>query len=120
MNDAMKKLLKISGTLCLAYAAAVGAYATTRYLSRVAWNRKEPESFKMAGKALSRTEPSSAFLEELQKSAEVLSKKDNETVQITSKDGIMLVGHWIPCQNAKRVCHARLAFIVVQRFWDGV
>lgn len=128
MNDAMKKLLKISGTLCLAYAAAAaGAYATTRYLSRVAWNRKEPESFKMAGKALSRTEPSSAFLEELQKSAEVLSKKDNETVQITSKDGIMLVGHWIPCQNAKRVIIAMHGwrsswyrdFGMVSDFWEA-
>lgn len=104
MNKTSKKYLKVSGLVCLGAAvASISSYITTRYLSRVALDREEPDSFKKAGKAISRTKANQAFLEELQQAAQCLAKEENETVQITAQDGVPLVGHWIPCRNAKRI-----------------
>ena len=127
MNKTSKKYLKVSGLVCLSAAAAsISSYITTRYLSRVALDREEPDSFKKAGKAISRTKANQAFLEELQQAAQCLAEEENETVQITAQDGVPLVGHWIPCKNAKRIIIAmhgwRSAwykdFGMVSDFWE--
>ena len=59
--------------------------------------------FQKAGNLISGTQSGNAFQEELRKTAEELAQKENETVTITGHDGVPLVGHWIPCENAKRV-----------------
>lgn len=128
MKQKAGKLLKTSGAVCLTAAvASMGVYVTTRYLSKVAFNREEPETFKKAGNAISGTQSGNAFLEELQKCAEHLKQEENETVQITAQDGTPLVGHWIPCENAKRIIIAmhgwRSAwykdFGMVSDFWEN-
>ena len=104
MSKQSKTILKVSGSaFAVTAAASVAAYITTRYLTRVALDREEPKAFKKAGNLISGSESSNAFLEALHKSTEKLAEKDNETVEIIGHDGISLVGHWIPCENPKRV-----------------
>lgn len=104
MHKKSKKILKVSGVAFAAAAtASAAAYITTHYLTKVALDREEPKSFKKAGNLISGSESSNAFLEDLHNSAEKLAEKDNETVEIIGHDGISLVGHWIPCENTKRV-----------------
>lgn len=127
MNTTVKKILKASGiTFAAAAAASVTAYITTHYLTRVALDREEPKSLKKAGNLISGSQSGNAFLEELQKSAERLAEKENETVEITGHDGISLIGHWIPCENAKRIMIAMHGwrstwykdFGMVADFWE--
>lgn len=127
MHKKSKKILKVSGVAFAAAAtASAAAYITTHYLTKVALDREEPKSFKKAGNLISGSKSSNAFLEELHKSAEKLAEKDNETVEIIGHDGISLVGHWIPCENTKRVIIAMHGwrskwykdFGMVADFWE--
>ncbi len=43
------------------------------------------------------------FVQEVEGAAERLKEKENETVEITARDGVRLVGHWIPCKRTRRV-----------------
>ena len=127
MKIETRKVMKLSGIAIAATAvASATAYLTTRLLTREALDRDEPRVFQKAGNLISGTQSGNAFQEELRKAAEKLAQKENETVEITGHDGVPLVGHWIPCENAKRVIIAmhgwRSAwykdFGMVSNFWE--
>lgn len=104
MKIETRKVMKLSGIAIAATAvASATAYLTTRLLTREALDREEPRVFQKAGNLISGTQSGNAFQEELRNAAEKLAQKENETVEITGHDGVTLVGHWIPCENAKRV-----------------
>ena len=127
MKIETRKVMKLSGiAIAATTVASATAYLTTRLLTREALDRDEPRVFQKAGNLISGTQSGNAFQEELRKAAEKLAQKENETVEITGHDGVPLVGHWIPCENAKRVIIAmhgwRSAwykdFGMVSNFWE--
>lgn len=100
----IKKALKISGIAVATTAvASVTAYVTTNYLIKIALDREKPKVMQLAEQRISGSEFNNEFLNDLREAAERLSEKTNEVVEITSHDGTSLIGHWIPCEHAKRV-----------------
>lgn len=104
MKNVVKRVIQISGIASAALASAFfSAYAVTRYLVGVALDREEPGMMKKAKKMIYGSRSGSEFIMEREKEAGKLAEKENETVQIIGHDGTILIGHWIPCKNAKRV-----------------
>lgn len=104
MKDSSKKLLKVGGIAATtASVASLSAYVTTKFLVKVALDREEPKAMQKAGKLISGSQGDNEFLNEVHSAAERLAEQENETVEIISHDGITLVGHFIPCSNAKRI-----------------
>ena len=104
MNVEKKKYLYAAGALVASAGAAIlGAWASTKFLVRVAVDREVPHGVEKAGNLLSRTEKNDVFLGELEDAARRLAAKENETVAITARDGVTLVGHFIPCERPKRI-----------------
>lgn len=104
MNDTVKKVMWASGiTASAAAAASLSAYATTKYLVKIALDRQMPVTIKGADKLISGAQIDEKFLCLLEETADKLAEKENEIVEITAHDGTTLVGHWIPHKNAKRV-----------------
>lgn len=88
------------GTVAL---AAVSAYATTRYLVRIALDREEPKAFKEAEGRIAGTFADRDFLDAVNEGSKALAEKEHEIVEITSYDGQKLIGHFFPCEGAKRM-----------------
>lgn len=98
--------------------AALSAYCTTKFLVRVAVDRKSPHVMEKAGNLLSRTQKDDLFLSELDTAAKRLEEKENETVKINAADGVALVRTFYPLRTPE-ACghrHARLALFLGQGF----
>ena len=99
-----KNLTKISGGIAAAGAVAmVGAYFLTRSLMHVALNREEPALMKAARKRLIPSSEKGEFLKAVEAKMVEMDALPVEDVELTAADGTRLVGHWYPCDNAKRV-----------------
>ncbi len=98
---------KIAGYAGIAAAAATAAaaisYALTGRLVQIALDREAPKSMGKSGKKLSGSHKKGTFYEERAAAAEKLQNSDCETVEIRSRDGIKLVGHWHTCEAPQRV-----------------
>lgn len=104
MNKSSKKIVQLTGIAVGAVAAvSLSAYITTKYLVNTALDREMPKFMKKAEKLISGTKSDKDFLEKVEATSKQLEAHDNETVEIISHDGEKLVGHFIPCENAKRV-----------------
>ena len=96
--------MHIFGVVAAAAAgASLSAYLTTKILVKTAVDRDGPRVMQRAGNLLAGTQMDNQFLAELDAAAKQLEAKKSETVTITSRDGISLVGHFIPSENPKRV-----------------
>lgn len=84
-------------------AAAAASYAVTDLLVRTALDRKQPKIMKGSGNIISGGERDSKFVKAYTAAAEKLRATEHELVTITSHDGIKLIGHFFPNENAKRV-----------------
>lgn len=106
MNRASKLLIAGASGLA-AGAAAVGAaaYASTKYLVKVALDREQPKlgSMEKAREQLRGYGDCAEFLDEMMAGAEKLETTPHDTVRITSYDGQTLVGHWFACEKPKRI-----------------
>ncbi len=104
MNGFTKKVLKISGIAAGAAAAAsLSAYITTKYLVSTALDREMPRAMQKADRLISGEKVNSEFLNAIREGSEKLENTPNETVEITAHDGEKLVGHFIPCDDPKRI-----------------
>lgn len=104
MNENVKKCIRISGIVAAAAAgASLSAYLTTKILVKTAVDREGPRMMQKAGNLLAGTQKDNQFLAELDAAAKRLEAKKSETVTIIGRDGIPLVGHFIPNENPKRV-----------------
>lgn len=105
MKKSTRNILIGSGVV----AATVGAvtaisYTLTRKLLTAAMDREEPPILVKGRDRLSgNTEEYNEILQSLAQASERLENSGCERVEITSRDGLRLVGHWRPCENAKRV-----------------
>lgn len=104
MKKNTKKLLTAVGVVgATATVASFSAFATTRFLSRVALDRQEPEHFQIAHGAISGKKNNAAYVQARQQCAQRMMERESETVQITAWDGVKLIGHWFPQEKAQRV-----------------
>lgn len=104
MNITWKKAIKAIGSAATVMSAAsLTAYCTTKYLMKIAMDRYPPNMPKGVDKLIAGMIPSQDFLDTMEKAATRLSQQENETVTIRAHDDTLLVGHWIPCDNPKRI-----------------
>ena len=127
MKDTMKRTVRWSGIAAVAASAASAvSFFTTRYLVKIALDREEPKAAQLAETRILGSMKENTFIREVNDTAEKLAAKQNEIIEITASDGTTLIGHWIPCQNAKRVIIAmhgwRSAwyrdFGMISDFWE--
>lgn len=82
-------------------AGIYASHATAKYLLRLALDREAPK--RMAKKKIRGSDYGAEVEAMLSEAAHRLEEKVTEQVEIAGSDGIRLVGHWYPCENAKRV-----------------
>lgn len=101
----MKKALLITTivTGVVIVMVIVVSHIITKSLIRIAVKRKIPKSMEIMRAKLARTVRASDFQTRINESAHALLEKNIEEVEIKSRDGFRLVGHFYPCENAKRV-----------------
>ena len=104
MTSPSRNIIKWGGILAgSAAVASISAFVTTKYLMKMAVDREEPKLMKLAEKRAAGFIEDDAFYRARIEAGKKLSERDNVTVETLSHDGILLVGHWIPVENAKRI-----------------
>ena len=104
MKKAEKILLAAAGAIGVAgAAAAAAAYGTTKLLVKTALDREEPKIPGTSGNKISGKTVSAEVEKICADASEALAAQSHETIEITAKDGIRLVGHLFPCEDAKRI-----------------
>ena len=86
-----------------AVTAGTVSYALTKSLMEVALDRKEPELVEFSRQQLTQSPKLNQFLTLRKAAALKLEEKPCEIWELTAHDGTNLVGHWLPCTNAKRI-----------------
>ena len=104
MTSPSRNIIKWGGILAgSAAVASISAFVTTKYLMKMAVDREEPKLMKLAEKRVAGFIEDDAFFKARIEAGDRLSKKASTTVETISRDGVLLVGHWIPVENAKRI-----------------
>ena len=111
MIQQAKRTLGAVGIAALAAgAASLSNYFTTKYLVKMAVDHEAPKIMEKAesvveksGRSIAGAQVDGAFLEDLYAASKRLAAREHEVLQIKSSDGTMLVGHWFPVENPKRV-----------------
>lgn len=104
MKKSTKKWIVGSG-LVAAGAAAVGAVSrgVSKYLVKLAMDREGPKNTQKGKTKVSGSKEDAALEQSAAQAKKALEEQPHETVEIEANDGIRLVGHWYPCENAKRI-----------------
>ena len=102
--DSKKKKILI-GTGITAAAVAGASYAATKFLLKTALDRKEPALYGKVKNQLSGPYRETEAYESAKPLVEALHARESEMerVEITSHDGIKLIGHFRKCENEKRI-----------------
>ncbi len=106
MSNLIRTLAKCLGVAALGVAAIGGvAYAATDRLISLALDREMPPEpkIKLPRLNLSGSAESEELKELIRTSSEELLTHEYEDIEIISHDGLRLVGHYFPCENAKRL-----------------
>lgn len=105
MKKITKKILIGSGVVMgmVAIAGAV-SYTITKKLVGIALDRNEDkDDIETSKNQISGGTEISAFTKVRENAAEKLEGSSLDTIEITARDGIKLVGHWRSCKDAKRI-----------------
>ena len=106
MKDKTKKIFKILGYTAAALTSVAGvvgtAYAGAKCLVEEAVNKEEPKVMKGYKSRMAVRYFGQEILDVLAEAEKELINTPTETVEITAYDGIKLVGHFYPCENADR------------------
>lgn len=128
INKNTKNILIAAGITALSVAAIGGLYhLTVKSMMKLALDRKEPKIMNKGKEILMGSEELSVIMGKLMDAAEKLESQPHETVEITADDGVNLVGHWYPCEGAKRVIIAMHGwrsdwsrdFGIISQFWHN-
>lgn len=101
MNDSLKKGLIIGGAgcgLCL-----LGHRILTKEMMKLAMDRVKPEDINKGKARVTGSPEIKDMIEIIEEASRQLENDDNVPVEITSHDGISLVGYWCPCKDAERI-----------------
>lgn len=130
MGNFKKTILTASFITALTGAAACAAsYFTVKLMVDGALERTLPPVLKNAGNVISGKKADSGFMDFINQKSDALKNRDNEIIEITSKDGIKLVGHYIPAaKKANRLIIAvhgwrsiwHRDFGMVTDFWHNI
>ena len=104
MKLSKNKLLTaaVCGTAAAAAGAAI-AVCFTKILVKTALDRNQPKIVKKTGIDVSGTAKNDEFEQICDAASQKLCETEHEYVKIVNSEGIELVGHFFPCENAKRV-----------------
>ncbi len=83
--------------------SALLSHAITQNLVKVALHREEPKTIQQLKDILTRSPKTRALMDAIRESSVTLEAAGAEEVEITSRDGERLVGHWYPAENPRRV-----------------
>lgn len=107
MKNKHKTLMIISGVAATGAAlAGAASHAMTKFMMGMALDRQQPKSRICKGKirqSIRGTSYLQEFLNAVNEAGERLENSGCEKVEITSSDGIPLVGHLHMCENPKRI-----------------
>lgn len=99
-----KKAVQVAGALAgISALTAAVSYLNTRFFIHAALDREMPKAMNRSHDLISGSKRSEAFKTFRSSAAQALLEADTQTVTITARDGISLVGHWYPCENPKRI-----------------
>lgn len=104
MKKKTKYWLMGSGAV-VAGAAALKTYthAASRYMVRLAMDRKGPRAVERQRLAVSGRQALPAMFQHLEKARRQLEEAGCRQVELESHDGLRLVGHWYPAAQTKRI-----------------
>lgn len=103
MKKSARRILIGSGLAAAGMGVAGTVHlAVTKYMVNVALDRQIPKHTGAAEKKLAGSTLDRNFLDALRQAGEALHARVGETVQITSRDGTKLVGHWFEQENPRR------------------
>lgn len=127
MNRLLKKTIKY-GTIAVSTVAlaSTSAYLTTKSMVKLALDREKPKKGGASDKVGGSPKANNEYTQARQQAAQSLEESDNEVVEITSHDGVSLVGHWIPQAHPRRVIIAMHGwrsswgqdFGLIRDFWE--
>ncbi len=104
MTKKQRDLLITAGIFAgAATAAAAATYITTKLFVDAAIAREKPELMQAAERQLSGSQWGKDFLDLREEDSQRLLDTPMQVIEITSDDGITLVGHYYPAENAKRI-----------------
>ncbi len=104
MKKHTKTMLIASGIAAVSATVLVTLHQlTARGFMKIALDREEPKILTRGRSKLMGSEELSNCMSKLIDGAEKLRAKNCEKIEITSHDGLTLLGHWYPCENPKRV-----------------
>ena len=128
MKKDAKKWLIGSGIVAIGAGALVALKrAASKYMVKLAMDRNGPKAVERDIKKASGRPENAALEEENRQAQRVLEACDIETVEITSADGLRLVGHWYPAKEPKRILVAMHGwrstwsrdFAMIAPFWHN-
>lgn len=97
-------LIGVGATVAGIGAVTAVSYSLVKKMLNIAMNREMPEMDMSKGKKkLTGSPEMKEFMGEVYDKAEKLRNTEHETVEITSHDGLRLVGHYFTCKNPKRI-----------------
>lgn len=99
----IKKVLPIAIGVAVAAVGAAAVDGTIKLLMNEALDREEPKIFQKNKSAITGGFNESDVFKSGKDAAMVLREKVTCRVEILSRSGDKLVGHWYPCEGAKRV-----------------
>ncbi len=104
MNKRARSMLIGSGITAAMMALAGSArHSFADYMVRIALDREIPPHPARAERRLTASCVDEAMLSQVRQARKYLAAQPNELVEIQSRDGTRLVGHWIPAPRPKRV-----------------
>jgi hypothetical protein len=105
MKNAKKRKNILIGSAVAAGIGSIAAlnYAATHYLIKVALDRQIPKSIKKAQQQISGVSPDPVFIRAVEESSKKLEEANCETIELTSRDGIKLIGHLQMCKKPQRI-----------------
>ena len=101
MNDKLKKGLIIGTAGCTL--GALSHYLLTKKLMTIAMDRVNPKDRNKGKDRFAGTPEMQQITMLLENAAQQLESKSHDTVETIAHDGISLIGHWYPCESAKRI-----------------
>lgn len=124
-----KKGIIIGASIAVAGVAAVAtvSHLITKSLVKFAIGREMPKSLEKKRPKITQGDRARKFQERIDQTGKELLEKNIEEVELTSRDGLRLIGHWYPCENAKRVIVAMhgwrsawyMDFGMIADFWHN-
>lgn len=104
MEISKKELaLAASGVAIASLAAGASAYMTTKLFLDAATDREEPRFIRYLNSKIRSSDPKSEASRIRQESSQRLAAQEGEKVTVTAFDGLHLVAHWFPRENARRI-----------------